>query len=93
MNNSKQIVTGPTLRQFATQMDDDDLVVTSKLGSSTVSRVRFKRLEYPHAVTDQAGFLKGLVCREFPGAESVLGSMFDMCIADQAKVVNALLAG
>lgn len=93
MSNSTQVVTGPTLRQFATWIEEGELVVTSKLGTSTLSRVRFKRLEFPHAESDQAGFLKGRVLREFPIAAHVLGGMFDQCITDQAKAVTNLLAG
>lgn len=93
MSNSTQVVTGPTLRQFATWIEDGELVVTSKLGTSTLSRVRFKRLEFPHVVSDQTGFLKARVLREFPVAADILGSMFDLCITDQAKAVSNLLAG
>ncbi|MPQ69263.1 hypothetical protein [Pseudomonas sp. MWU12-2323] len=92
MNNSTQVVTGPTLRQFATWIEDGELVVTSKLGTSTLSRVKFKRLEFPFAEIDQAGFLKDRVIREFPVAAHVLGAMFDQCISDQAKAVTNLLA-
>jgi hypothetical protein len=93
MSNSTQIVTGPTLRQFATWIEEGELVVTSKLGKNTLSRVRFKRLEFPHVQPDQSGFLKERVLREFPVAASVLGGMFDQCIADQAQAVSNLLAG
>lgn len=89
--NSTQVITAPTLRQFATWIEDGELVVTSKLGASTVSRVRFKQLDYPAVQDDQACFLKGLVMRDFPVAQRVLGSMFDQCIHDQAKAVNTLL--
>lgn len=91
MSNSTQINTGPTLRQFATFVDGDDLVVTSKLGTSTLSRVRFKQLDYPAGKGEGAEFLKKKILSEFPVAESVLGKMFDQCVTDQAKAVRALL--
>lgn len=92
MSMSKQVITGPTLRQFATVVEDDDLVVTSKLGPSTVSRVRFKRLAYPATSSEQAVFLKALVLTEYPVAMTILGKMFEQCIEDQAKAINQLLA-
>ncbi|MFL1449319.1 hypothetical protein ACI77O_13060 [Pseudomonas tritici] len=93
MNSSTQIITAPTLRQFATSGDDQELIVTSKLGVSTLSRVRFKRLDYPRLECDQTGFIKGLVLQDYPVAAEVLGHMFDKCISDQAAAVNVLLAG
>jgi len=89
--SSKQVSTGPTLKQFATLVDDDVLVVTSKLGTSTLSRVRFKQLEYPVQRDEQRAFLRSRVLQEYPVAESVLGEMFEQCISDQAKAVSQLL--
>ncbi|NVL50017.1 hypothetical protein F2S72_09730 [Pseudomonas syringae pv. actinidiae] len=91
MSNSTQINTAPTLRQFATYLDEGELVVTSKLGSSTISRVRFKTLEYPSSMGERAEFIRRKVLSEYPVAESVLGNMFDLCITDQAKAVTALI--
>ena len=93
MTNSTQVNTAPTLRQFATIADEHELIVTSKLGASTLSRVRFKRLEYPNAEVEQPDFLKGLVLGEYPVARDILGQMFDLCIRDQVKAVNELLGG
>jgi hypothetical protein len=93
MSNSIQVVTGPTMRQFATWIQEGELVVTSKLGTSTLSRVRFKQLEFPHTHSEQAGFLRERILSEFPVAASVLGGMLEQCITDQAKAVTSLLRG
>lgn len=90
MSTSTQINTGPTLRQFATYLDESELVVTSKLGSSTISRVRFKKLDYP-GNGEGVEFIRQKVLSEFPVAESVLGHMFDTCISDQARAVSVLI--
>lgn len=91
MSTSTQINTGPTLRQFATFIEAGELVVTSKLGTSTLSRVRFKQLDYPTGSGEGADFLKERVLAEFPVAATVLGVMFDQCITDQARAVSNLL--
>lgn len=91
MSSSTQITTGPTLRQFATYLDEGELIVTSKLGASTISRVRFKELEYPAGSGEGADFIRQEVLRQFPAAESVLGSMFEKCITDQARAVSNLI--
>jgi hypothetical protein len=91
MSNSSQIITGPTLRQFATIVDDEDLIVTSKLGPSTLSRVRFKVIDYPAAPSERTEFIRDKVLQEFPIVASVLGSMLEQCILDQAKAVENLL--
>lgn len=93
MSTSTQVITAPTLRQFATAGGEQELIVTSKLGTSTLSRVRFKRLDYPLSASDQPAFIKELVLQEFPVAAEVLGQMFDKCISDQASAVNTLLRG
>lgn len=91
MSNSTQIITGPTLRQFATIVDDEDLIVTSKLGPSTLSRVRFKVIDYPTVPSEQTEFIRDKVLQEFPVVANVLGSMLEQCILDQAKAVESLL--
>lgn len=91
MSNSTQITSAPTLRQFATYLDAGELVVTSKLGPRTISRVRFKELDYPSGHGEGAEFLRQKVLSEFPAAVTVLGSMFDTCITDQAKAVSCLI--
>lgn len=90
--NSRQIITGPTLKQFATWLDEEELEVTSKLGTSTVSRVRFRQLDYPTQHDLQLSFIRSLIQREYPVAEATLGNMFERCISDQAKVLAELLA-
>ncbi|HDS1721558.1 hypothetical protein NPS53_08615 [Pseudomonas putida] len=91
MSNSTQINSGPTLRQFATYLDAGELVVTSKLGPRTISRVRFKELDYPSSSGKGADFIREKVMSEFPAAATVLGAMFDQCITDQARAVNCLI--
>lgn len=91
MSNSTQIITGPTLRQFATIVDDEDLIVTSKLGTSTLSRVRFKLIDYPAVPSERAEFIRDKVLQEFPVVANVLGGMLEQCILDQAKAVESLL--
>lgn len=90
--SSKQVNTGPTLKQFATLLSSDELVITSKLGSSTLSRVRFKQLEYPAQLDEQLAFIRHRVLHEYPVVQSVLGVMFEQCIRDQAKAVTELMA-
>ena len=58
MSKSTQINTAPTLRQFATYLAEGELVVTSKLGTSTVSRVKFRQLEYPAGVGEGEAFIR-----------------------------------
>lgn len=91
MTNSTQINSGPTLRQFATYLDAVELVVTSKLGPRTLSRVRFKKLDYPASHKEGADFIREKVMSEYPAAATVLGAMFDQCIADQATAVSSLI--
>lgn len=91
MTNSMQVITGPTLRQFATLVENGELIVTSKLGSSTLSRVRFKKLQYPGSIGERTDFIKARVLQDFPVAATVLGGMFEQCISDQAKAVDTLL--
>jgi hypothetical protein len=93
MPTSSQIITGPTLRQFATIVDDDDLIVTSKLGPSTLSRVRFKVVDYPAVPADRTEFIREKVLQEFPVVANVLGGMLEQCIIDQARAVESLLEG
>ena len=91
MSKSTQINTAPTLRQFATYLAEGELVVTSKLGTSTVSRVKFRQLEYPAGVGEGEAFIRQRVMTEFPVAETMLGPMFEICICDQARAVSSLL--
>lgn len=91
MSSSTQIITGPTLRQFATIVDDEDMIVTSKLGVSTLSRVRFKMVDFPSAPGDRADFIKERVLSEYPVVANVLGGMLDQCILDQARAIESLL--
>lgn len=91
MSNSTQISTAPTLRQFATYVEEGELIVTSKLGTSTVSRVRFRKLDYPSSIGAGVAFIREKVMSEFPAAESVLGPMFEKCITDQASAVSILI--
>jgi hypothetical protein len=90
--SSKQITTSPTLKQFATLLNDDELIVTSKLGTATVSRVKFKQMEYPSQSDEQATFIRERVLQFYPVADRILGEMFEQCISDQAKAVSELLA-
>ncbi|KQW19975.1 MULTISPECIES: hypothetical protein [Pseudomonas] len=90
--NSRQITTGPTLKQFATLLNENELEVTSKLGTSTISRVRFRQLDYPTQHDLQISFLRSRVQRDYPVAETILGCMFERCINDQAKVLAELLS-
>lgn len=90
--NSRQITTGPTLKQFATLLNENELEVTSKLGTSTISRVRFRQLDYPTQHDLQISFLRSCVQRDYPVAETILGCMFERCINDQAKVLAELLS-
>lgn len=87
---SKQIATGPTLKQFATLLQHDEVEVTSKLGCATISRVRFRQLDLPHSRREREDLIRSTVVSEYPDAEVVLGSMFDQCISDQAKVLGEL---
>lgn len=89
--SSKQISTGPTLKQFATMLQPDEVEVTSKLGPATISRVRFRQLELPASLTDRAELIRSRVVFEYPNAEVVLGSMFEQCISDQAQVMSDLI--
>lgn len=89
---SFQVSTSPLLKQYATEIGEGDLTVTSKLGNSTVSRVRFKKLQYPHGAVDQEIFLRGLVGTANPTAHVILADWFDQCIKDQARAVEQLLA-
>jgi hypothetical protein len=93
MTNSIQVITGPTLRQFATIFEHGELVVTSKLGQSTLSRVRFLARDYPADPDSRSQFIKDRVLDEFPVVAGVLGSMLDKCISDQALAVNNLMDG
>lgn len=88
---SKQISTGPTLKQFATLLQQDEVEVTSKLGTATISRVRFRQLDLPSSPTDRVDFIRSAVMREYPNAQGVLGCMFDLCISDQAQVLSELI--
>lgn len=91
--SSKQVQTTSLLRQFATEMGDGEIAVTSKLGINTLSRVRFKQIDYPSVEADQVTFLRCLVTSEFPNAGLVLDGMFEQCLLDQAKAVSTLLLG
>lgn len=89
---SVQVATTSLLRQFATEIAAGELAVTSKLGSSTVSRVKFKRLEFPAGHEEQLGFLKGLIELQHPTAPEILRTAYSACLSDQVKAVNSLLA-
>ncbi len=90
--SSTQIITTTLLRQFATIVGDEEVSLTSKLGPSTVSRVRFKQMSFPAAEDDQIGFITELVEAQYPLARKSLQGMFEACISDQAKAVKELLA-
>ena len=90
MSTSIQVVTGPLLRQFATTLSDEEVVLTTKLGSSTVSRVRFKRVAFPDDPGQQLDFVEQLVDRHHPSARQEFKASFHACIADQVKAFNQL---
>lgn len=89
--SSVQVSTTSLLKQFATELGEGELAVTSKLGATTVSRVRFKKLDFPAHADDQLGFLQSLIEQEHPTAPQILSSMYGQCLNDQAKAVNTLL--
>lgn len=89
---SVQIITSPVLRQFATIVGEGELAVTTKLGSSTVSRVKFKRMDFPSNPGEQVKFIQGRIANEYPTAETMLAGMFMRCIEDQIGAVNQLIA-
>ena len=91
MQNSIQISTGPLLKQFATRLSADEIALTSKLGTSTVSRIRFKRLSYPNDIADQEEFVTSLVDNQNPTARQELLDQFYPSICDQVKALNLLL--
>lgn len=89
---STQITTTALLKQFATMIDDDEVTLTSKLGTSTVSRVRFKSLNYPSTAEEQECFVRDLIESSYPKARQALQGMFEECISDQARAANTLLS-
>lgn len=93
MASSTQVITGPALKQFATLIGEDELVLTSKLGNATLSRVRFSRSDYPESRPERQGFIRDIVIRNYPKAALVLSTLFDNCIRDQELAVDKLLGG
>tara|TARA_R110002124_G_scaffold128157_10_gene288644 strand:+ start:18154 stop:18456 length:303 start_codon:yes stop_codon:yes gene_type:complete len=89
--SSTQITTTALLKQFATYVESDEVTITSKLGTSTVSRVRFKRLSYPSSHNDQECFIRSLIEADYPKAQQTLQGMYDKCINDQMRAINNLL--
>lgn len=91
MQNSIQVSTGPLLKQFATKVGEEEVALTSKLGTTTVSRVRFKRISYPRDLATQEDFVASLVDELSPSARQELNTQFEACISDQVKALNLLL--
>jgi hypothetical protein len=88
---SIQVTTSPLLKQFATVLSEDELALTSKLGTNTISRVRFKSLAFPADEAEQLNFVEELIDGQHPEAKGVLKGMFPACVRDQARAVRELL--
>jgi hypothetical protein len=89
---SIQINTAPLIRNFATQIDNGRIQVTTKLGTQTLVRAAFARATFPSDVDLQTAFLADLVSRASPGATALLKDIAEQCIADQCAAVRQLIS-
>lgn len=89
---SIQINTAPLIRNFATQIDNGRIQVTTKLGTQTLVRAAFARATFPSDEDLQTAFLADLVSRASPGATALLKDIAEQCIADQCAAVRQLIS-
>lgn len=88
---SIQINTAPLIRNFATQIDDGCIQVTTKLGTQTLVRAAFARSTFPSEADLQPAFLADLISRTSPGGVALLKDIAERCIEDQCTAIRQLL--
>lgn len=93
MAKSIQVRTTPLLRQFAIEVGDGMIEVTTKLGPQTLSRATFATVEYPVEPGLREPFLRSLALLANPQLPTILKDKVEICIADQVQAVERFLAG